>query len=650
MAQEFHFGDFELDVSSYVLRRGTCVLHIEKLPMELLILLIQRNGEMVSREEIAERLWGKDVYLDIDHGINTAIRKIRRALGDSPENPEFIETVVGKGYRFAAPVICTSNGSGSEHHEAAAPAATQTPPAVDTATARPLLFNWNRRMVLIVVAALVCVLVLGWRVLRSRESGKSMPAIDSLAVLPFVNEGGDANAEYLSDGLTTALIDNLAQVTNLKVISRASVFRYKGSDIDPHAVGRKLAVRAILIGRIVHLGDEIVVSAELVDTRDNRHLWGTQYRRPLTELPAIQKEISKKITDNLRLKLSPADASRLARTGTSDPLAYQLYLRAGVYIAKGPGEDWYKSGPYLEQATARDPAFANAWAMLALYYWHAAIFGCTYQPFSSPCTEMPRELAFNKSEEAARKALALDDNLAEAHTVMGRLYITRDWNFPAGLRELKRAMQLNPNLSEVHGFYAAYLRDADRLDEAVVEAKRAAELDPLGARSRLQVCRELWFARRYEEALQECRRVLEIEPTNAEAMGWTAGVYEKKGMYRQAAEFQVASLRQSGDAAQAVRFERLYKSRGYQAAIRELDAQWLARELRRADPPASDIAYFYARLGIKDEAFRWLDRALAEKDVGILQIRADSDADSLRSDPRYKALIQRMRFPESTSD
>jgi serine/threonine-protein kinase len=471
--------------------------------------------------------------------------------------------------------------------------------------------------------------------------------IDSLAALPFVNVGADPNTEYLSDGITESLINSLSQLPNLKVISFSSVSRYRGQQIDPQAVARDLGVRALLVGKVTQRGDDLLVSAELVDTRDNSHIWGEQYNRKLSGLIALQQEISREISDRLRQRVSGEQKERLTKRHTESPEAYELYLKGRYHLNKWTPDGWQKSIQYFQQAIEKDPSYALAYVGVSN----------AYNPLGFFDVMLPRE-AWPKAEEAAVKALEIDDTLGEAHAALGVVNYLYDWDFAAAERELKRAIELNPNDEVAHNVYAYYLHSMGRADEGLAEMKRAYELNPLSIRINTGLGDMLAFAhahRQYDQAIEQFRKAIELEPAQwvLGSIYWHLGaVYEKKGMYAEAiAEYQ-KGMNLSGESDLAAALVQGYKTSGFIEAKRAVmlkRLQKMREASKRERVPPLDFAFTYVELGEKEQAFEWLEKAYEERSGPLVHLGDGTvcTCDALRSDPRFADLLRRIGLPPS---
>jgi TolB-like protein/Tfp pilus assembly protein PilF len=493
-------------------------------------------------------------------------------------------------------------------------------------------------IIAVVVLALVAVpaVIVGLSALRSYLHARSnQTAIESIAVLPFVNQNNDQEVEWISDGLTESIINSLTQLPNLKVIARSSVFRYKGPQIDPIKAGKDLGVRAVLSGRLLQRGEDVIISVELVDLRDNKQLWGEQYQRKMADLLSVQRDIAREITNNLRPKLSGEERSRLARDYTQDAEAYQLYLKGRFYWNKRTAPDFHKAITFFEQAIAKDPNYALAYSGLADSYALLPVYG----------NEKPRDW-MPKAKAAAQKALALDDNLAEAHASLGQIIANYDYDFSGAERELQRAIVLNPNYASAHQWRAENLSTLERFDEALAEARRALELDPLALIISRNYADVLMDARRYDEALEQYRKTLDLDPNFVTTNFFLGRAYEAKGQYDQAVTQYIKAFEASNVPPEQLQvLKETYAKAGWKAFWQAVLNGFLERGRDNYQPPFL-FAVFYARLGEKDQAFAYLEKAYADRDFRVTLIRVSFEFDSLRSDPRYADLTKRIGLPQ----
>jgi TolB-like protein len=461
--------------------------------------------------------------------------------------------------------------------------------------------------------------------------------INSVAVLPFANASGDPSAEYLSDGIAEGVIDRLSGLPNLKVISRTSAFRYKQRDIDPTKVAKELGVEALVTGRVVQHGEDVSVSAELVDAREDKQLWGEQYSRKLADIHSVQQEIATAISGNLRVRLTSEEKARLAKSSATNPEAYQLYLKGRYHANQETAAELRKGIEYFQQAIDKDPSYALAYAGLA----------DAYGQLGGPLIYQPPSETSPKAKAAAMKAVELDDTVAEAHTALADTMWFYDWDWPSAEREYKRGIELNPNSAISHRYYALGLCTRARFDESIAEGERAQELDPL---SPTELPYAYLVARRYDESISRFQQVLDLYPDIAwqrAELGWA---YAMKGMYAQA----VAEYDKIPEQAKAVATENQLVASGlgwvYAISGRRGDALKIAKEFKDLSSHAYvdfyQFAAIYAGLGDKDETFRLLEKAYEEHSSNMPFLAVDPFWYGMRSDPRYADLLRRIGLPQ----
>jgi TolB-like protein/Tfp pilus assembly protein PilF len=495
------------------------------------------------------------------------------------------------------------------------------------------LFARHKKGLLALAAAAILILAgLGYGAYRWLSSH----AIDSLAVLPFTNGGGDANIDYLSDGITESLIDNLAHVPRLKVKSRNSVFRYKGKDVDVQRVGNDLGVSAVVIGRVVPRGDNIEVSAELTDVRDNTEIWGQHYSGKSADIISLQQQIAGDLAEKLRSKLSTSEKQQVTKQGTQNPEAYELYLKGRYAWNKRTPSDIATAISFFNQAIAKDPGYALAYSGLADAYAVSASYGDT-----------PSE-TYAKSNAAARKALELDASLAHPHAVLGNNEMDHDWDFAGGEVEFKKALELDPNDATARQWYALYLSlIGGREEEARAEANRAHQLDPLSPIMGLRVAAVQFHARQYDEAIARSKKVADENPTFAPAHALLAEVYWGKRMYPQAIGERKAYGQLSGDHNEtefASALEQGFRSAGWKGALTKgIQTRQAQRKTGSVSPYG--IAALYADLGDKEQTFQWLNTAYQERDWLLVGLKTDFQFDPIRSDPRFAELVRKVGLP-----
>jgi TolB-like protein len=463
---------------------------------------------------------------------------------------------------------------------------------------------------------------------------------DSIAVMPFSFANADPNVmadpdrEYLSDGITESIINSLSQLHNLKVIARNSVFRYKGKEIDAQAVGRELGVRTVLTGRIVQRGDQLTISAELIDVGDNKQVWGEKYERKILDLLTVQKEIAKKVSENLRLRLTGEEQKLANKDYTHNVEAYQLYLKGRYFwLNKRTEERLRKSIEYFNQAIEIDPNYALAYSGLADGYVVLGLF------YILPPTE-----AFTRAKAAATRALELDDKLAEAWASMSVVKLFYEWDWPGYEREVTRALELNPNYAAAHYEYAQYLAAMGRFDEAVREARRAQELDPLSSAINTTVAWIFYFARDYDEAIERYRKVIEIDPNYFLAHRKLGVAYLQKKMNKEA----IAEIQKSRSLSEESVEEIAYLGYAYAVAGERNEAEQVVGELREQSKlryvSPYLMALIYTGLDEKDQAFAWLEKAFEERSNNLIFLKVEPIFDPLRSDPRFTDILRRMNL------
>jgi Predicted integral membrane protein len=626
-AQEFHFGDFALDQSRYRLQRGARLVRLEKLPMELLILLVQRRGELVSREEITERLWGKEVFLDIDHSINTAVRKVRLALRDDPEKPRFVETVVGKGYRFAASVICNNGDSNSQAEPPRSPAQLPSGPAVPSTKKR--VVPVPLRVLLAVIAVLA--VFAGALVLYRGSGAKStkQPAIKSLAVLPLKNLSGDPTQEYLADGMTEALIGRLSGIHDLRVISRTSVMHFKDTQLSLPEIARTLRVDAIVEGSVIREGGRVRVYAHLIRGATDQHFWSEAYDRELGDALTLESEVAQSIARRVEVTVTGEERARLVAARHVSPEVYESYLK-GEFAKSNSRAEVEQSIAYYEDAIRKDATFAPAYVRLA----------AAYDSLGAILLGAPPNEVRPKVISGARKALELDPELAEAHVLLAGVQ-QKQWHWADAEAEYRRALDLKPNDAAAHLGLASWLMCQGRTEEALAWSRRARELDPLGDTG-IGIGWILFHARRYDESIRELRSVLSVHPDNATAHWFLGFVLIYNGQSEEAIPILEKAVSVSGRSPGVIGV----LAGAYAHAGRRPDALRLLAELKRRKQtsyvPAAAFVNAYLILGDYDQAFAWLEQAYQEQSNILQYLKVFPFFDPVREDPRFKDLVRRV--------
>jgi TolB-like protein/Tfp pilus assembly protein PilF len=576
---------------------------------------------------------------------------LRRALGDDPKNPIYIANVQRRGYRLIAPV------ASAEHTHIVAPPHRESEPQVDPGSAqRPQVIEtapaksgaavqpvtWSRPTIIATVVT-VLVLMAGMSLYvylpRGGRAAATPPAIHSLVVLPLENLSGDKEQEYFADGMTDALITNLAQISSLRVISRTSAMQLKGSKKTLPQIGHDLRVDAVVGGTVARAESRVRITAQLVETSTDHHLWARTYERDLKDALALQDEIAQDITEQVRGKLTPKERSLLTQVPAADPEAYDAVLRGRYWWNKATSEGTWKALDYFQKAVAKDPHYALAYAGLADSFLELA-FSDVGGRRNRLAALLSRKEAFSKAREAAVKALALDPSLAEAHTALATVKFYGDWDWSGAEYEFKQALSLNPNYAAAHSGYSNYLVAMGRLDEAMQEIERARDLDPLSVQITLWLGQALYHARRYDDALRQDMRGLEMLPNNSAFYGAIGDVYEQKKMFAEA--FTALQLARSLEKDPNVTaLDEAYKRSGYKGYLLK-ETQFL--ELPHNPPVA---AHVYALLDDEAHAMTALEAAYNERNPGILFLRSAPELDSIRSSQRFRDLVRRIGFPPS---
>jgi TolB-like protein/DNA-binding winged helix-turn-helix (wHTH) protein/Flp pilus assembly protein TadD len=626
----YRFGAFEIDPRAGELRKHGIRIKLQDQPFQVLVMLLERPGEVVTREELRQKLWPADTFVDFDHGLNSAINKLREALGDSADAPRFIETLPRRGYRFTGVVeplgqpVVAGVVAGESHQEPAAPpyAAPQARPGM----------RWVLALGVLAVIAVVSYFV--WK--RSATPVRVQAGKVVLAVLPFDNLSKDPEQEYFSDGFTDEMIAQLGslQPARLGVIARGSAMRYKHTDKALPQIGQELGAGYVLEGAVLRAGDRVRITAALIQTADQTQLWSKTYERDLKDILSVQSDVAGAIAREIEVKLSSEQSQALASPPTVNPEAYEAYLKGQYFYNRSTGQGWTEAFRYYEQAVEKDPTFALAYANLAMAY--ASIAG---QP-RAPKEVMP------KAKAAALRAVQLDNNLGEAHAALGFVNLYYDWDWQAAQREYGRAFELNPKYVLLRLPNSFFLAAQGKADESLREVHEAQALDPINIGLRCSEGRLLYYAHRYDEAISRYQRALELEPAYLSNCAWLGLAYLKKGMYDAA----IAELRKADipDAHSTLPIAAL--SAAYYLSGRKADGlQRLERLLalkRNRFVSSYDIAVFYAAIGDRKQTLDWLDKAIEERAGLVVYLRVDPIWDSVRDDPRFEKIVKQVGIPQ----
>jgi TolB-like protein/DNA-binding winged helix-turn-helix (wHTH) protein/Flp pilus assembly protein TadD len=625
------FGTFEVDLRAGELRRKGWKVKLQEQPFQVLAMLLEHKGEVVAREEIQKALWPGDTFVDFDHGLNKAINKIRRALGDSAENPRFVETVGRRGYRFIADVAIVDAAPPSRPEAVAErlpgpayPARPELPSKLVPQRPSWPLDGKARGFALVAVSAILMV----WMLQRGSHSS---PTIRSLAVLPLESLSDDASQDYFADGMTDELITDLGQIKALRVISRTSVMQYKRTRKPLPQIARELDVDAIVEGTVLRSGEHVRITAQLIQASADKHLWAQSYEGDLRDALALQNEVARAIVGQIQVNLNPEELAVLKNVRVVSPAAYEAYLKGRYFWNKRTADGLTTAVALFKQAIEMDPNYAPAYAGLADAY---ALLGDWEYAAMTPREALPTAKA------AALKALDLDDTLGEAHTSLAFCLDAFDWDFETAETEFRRAIELNPGYATAHHWYAWHLSLSGRTGEAIAEMKKAESLDPLSLIINADFAELLLIAHFYDDSIRQSRKTIAMDANFGLAHNQLAQAYLQKGMPDAAiAELQEA-IRLSGRSPTCT----ANLARAYAASGRRPEAVQLLDDLKKGSgrgySPAPEIASVYAALGDSDQAMAWLERGYQERVNPSVLLRPGFDP--LRADPRFQGLVRRV--------
>ncbi|HEV2828419.1 MAG TPA: winged helix-turn-helix domain-containing protein [Pyrinomonadaceae bacterium] len=635
----YEFGRFRVKADERVLRRGEELVSLTPKAFDILLTLLENAGRIVNKDDLMKKVW-PNTFVE-EGNLTQNVSLLRKALGETANGPQFIETVPRRGYRFVAAV---NHGNGNEQETSvqnrSIPPVTSAQANFQSTEPVPRLVNsgpwtldvrrWTflsgRASAVAITLAVVLVAIVGIAYFSGRDNaGASPAAIQSIAVLPFVDDSPNGDAGFLDDEIAESLVNSLTKLPKLRVVPRSVMVSYKGRNVDPRKVGEELNVRAVVTGRIRRLGDTISIQADLVDLDSVSQIWGQHYDRRLADILLVQEEISRDIFENLRLKLNVEEQKQLE--------AYRLYLKGRNAWNKRTREGMEQGIEYFQQAITADPNYAAAYAGLADCYNMQVIYG----------VHEPKE-GFPKAKAAAVKALEIDETLAEAHTSLAFIKFRWDRDRVEAEREFLLAIKHKPTYAPAHQWYSSYLVALERFDEAIAEAKRTSELEPLSFTASSHLGWILYLSGRNDEAIAQCTRILSLDPTSFPARRYLGLAYEQKGMYRQAIDEFQKGLNVSGSPLILALLGHAYAASGKTKEARQVigDLHDLSEssEARRYVSPYT-VAAIHAGLNDKDQAFKWLEQAYEERDVWLMNLKVDPVFAKLRSDKRFQDLLTR---------
>ena len=619
------FGAFEVDLRSGELRKQGLKVRLQERPFQILTFLLENRGEVVTREELRKRLWPEDTFVDFDHSVNTAINKLRDALGDTAENPRFIETLPRHGYRFVAPV-----DYGGEVHDGRR----------GGALARRGRRRWLAGGAVAAIAVFGTFFALNIAGLRSRllsrvaaSHGVPLPKIESVAVLPFENLSGDPEQEYFADGMTDELITDLGKISALRVISSTSVKQYKGTKKPLPQIARELNVDAIVEGTVRRSDNRVRITANLLYGPSDRHLWAQAYERNLGDVLVLQNEMARAIASQIRIKVTPQEHVRLAASRPVNPQALDSYLKGWFHWYRVTPEDLQTALEYFQLALQKDPNFAPAYAGIG-YAW--LVRGCWGM--------VPPRKAAAEGKKAVLRALELDNTLAEGYYVAAGFAFYYDWDWPEAQRGYQRTIQLNPNFADARAIYWDLLTTMKQPEAARAQIDRALELDPYNSLFQAMLGQHLMFLHHDDAAIAQLRKSLKVESGNAAAHRYLWGALHAKGLQEQALAEAKTYLEMMGNREAAEALTQGYAEGGYRQAMR-LAAEALAARSHQAYVPCLRVARLYAHAGETARALSWLEKSFQEREPFMVSLNVDPFWDPLRSDPRFQDILRRMNFP-----
>ena len=637
--QLVRFGVFEANLRSGELRRSGIKIKVHDQPFQILTMLLERPGEVVTREELRQKLWPADTFVDFNHGLNNAVLRLREVLGDSADTPRFIETIPRRGYRLIVAVDSVTDAksallvNGTQVPNAIQPlepetTASTSPPLPESSEVRETskfhLGFWRSAILMVLVVVVIAALGKWWI-----RRPMNMPRIRSLVVLPFENVSGDPAQDYLADGVTDLLITHLARLDSVRVISRTSAMHYKNSHQRLPEIARELDVDAVVEGTVSKTGDHVRINGQLIDARNDRHLWAEVFERDAHDLLPLQGELARTIAGQVASRTAPQHHIGV-QTKQINPEAYESYLKGRYFWNKRTEEANFKAIELFEKAIAKQPDYAQAYAGLADAY---AMLGW------APPAQFPRSETMAQARAAALKALEIDDTVAEAHASLASVSMIYDWNWSVAEKEFRRAIELDPGYATAHHWYAFYCAAQGRTEDALVEIRIAKKLDPLSQIINEDVAHLLYFARRYDEAIEQSRRNLEMDPTYAAAHATAGFAYLGKQQYSESiAELETAVRLSGGEPGTLAVLGIAYSQAGRAPDARRIMEQLTTSHYR----PVLKMAWLYAALGDRNRAFAWAEKFYQSRSPEFFTLKVLPLLDPWRTDPRFHDLIRRI--------
>ncbi len=624
LPQVLRFGVFEVDARAGELRKGGVKLKLQEQPFQLLCMLVEHTGEVVTREELRARLWPADTFVDFDHGLNAAVKRLRDTLGDSAENPVFIETLARRGYRFIGP-------SSEPPEQRAKP--TKFRSSFVAGSIRSYRITWAATA----VAILVVLAILSSVFVYSRRPGVGEKHIESLAVLPLENLSRDLEQEYFSAGMTDALIAQLSQAGAVRIASRTSVMRYKGTKKSLPEIARELNVDGVIEGSVLRSGNRVRIVAQLIQARTDQQLWAGSYERDLTDILGLQTEVAQAIVKQVRSQLAPGQQAPFHSATTMNPGAYDAYLKGRFYQDSSNIQAGIKkSQDYFQDAIRQDPNFAAAYAGLADCYLNLGAYRW-----------IPPQEAYRYGNAAVLKALELDETLGEAHSTLGYLSWQYAWDWQRAEMELRRSIDLNPNYIEGHQGLAWYLAWSGRGEDALAEIEKIRKLDPVRPITLLDVSGVYYHRRDYKSLIDASQKSVAVNPDQWSSHYFLAVGQEGAGQFAKAIpEYQKAVEMSQNDTDALAGLAHAYAASGRRAEARKI-LEELNRQTRTGYVSPYMVATIHAGMGEREKAFEFLERAYQERSPDIPYfLKADLRVDVLRADPRFQDLLRRVGLPQ----